>query len=225
MLQLQLALLAGAGGDLAVARLGLTLEKQLQRNQAGLAAGRVDEAAGAELVHRHLGIGALGVAALHHKGNGIPHHPVEHGAVVGAAAHQIHEIAGREGGGVPIKTELHHALAGGELHHSLALQAGHASGATAQVSAGALGGTGHRTNRTEQQSQGQQQGPEPTDQRHHTPSRGTPRKRASSAPPCSSSARGIGSPTRVRGRSRRPCTRRARRRRGLRPSRTSTFTA
>jgi len=95
VLQLQLALLARASGDFAVAGLRLTLEEQLERNQAGLAGGRVDEAASAELVHGHLGIGALGVTALHHKGNGIAHHAVEHGAVVGATAHQIHEIAGR----------------------------------------------------------------------------------------------------------------------------------
>ena len=219
--QRQLAGHTGGREHFAVAGLALPLKLQFQGDHPAFARAGIEVIAHAVLGGAHLGIGALGIAPLHHKRHWIAHHPVEHSAVVGTAPHQVDKIAGREGSGSPINLNLHLAFAGLQGNQGRALEAGNQRSLTALGLGNRLSSTGAKRQGAHQQEGAQQQSEQP----HHRPSRGTPRKRARRAPPSSSSARGIGSPTRVRGMSRRPWTRRANLRRGLRPSRTSTLTA
>lgn len=137
----------------AVTEFRFTLEGELQGDEAGLPRGGIHKAAGAELAHGGSGVGAQGITALHHEGNGLTHHAVKDRAVVGAPVDEIHEIARGEGGILSIEPDAHLTLVGLQGDQGSATETRHAGGSAAERLAPGVGGTGA-------QSEGQQQQPE-----------------------------------------------------------------
>jgi len=122
MSQSQLQKFTGIAHHTAVARTLITVKRQFQRNEAGLAGGRVDEAPCAVLGLGCGGITGGRITTLNNKRHGFTHDTVENSAVINAAFDQIQKIARCDGGRITIKFQGDCTSARRHLHGRLALK-------------------------------------------------------------------------------------------------------
>ena len=149
--QLQAIKFRRIGAHPAVAGLRLGSELDLKRDHPRLAVVGIHKTAGTELPQGNRPITGLRIAPLHHKGNGLANNAVEHGSVVGAAPHQIDEIAGGEGSGIAVHFNRELALARLHGDGGQALQAGRLSISTTGHHRSARGRAATHQQRDEQQ--------------------------------------------------------------------------